>query len=174
MAPVASNDAELAAMLAPPVMQGLQIVGETNLEPDAYNVINSKVGRGSWYVPNIGGSLSRAWTTQTSVGAGFNLGVMEFYFDNSKVSHVVSDLQGQHVTPRWISDGRGGVYENYDFETADNIAEIIDLGLGGMKLGPKNPTRTATNFWDVMLTNFRSNQRKWITAGLRAAGLPVM
>ena len=174
MAPVACNDAELAAMLAPPVMEGLKIVGETNLEPDAYNVISSRVGRGSWYVPNIGGSLSRAWTTKTFVGAGFNLGTMEFYFDNDKVSHVVSDYQGQHVTPRWISDGHGGIYENHDFEMANNIAEIIDLGLGGMKLGPENPTRSATNFWDIMLMNFRSNQRQWITAGLRAAGLTVM
>ena len=174
MAPVACNDAELAAMLAPPVMEGLKIVGEINLEPDAYNVISSRVGRGSWYIPNTGGSLSRAWTTQITVGAGFNLGTMEFYFDKSKAPSVLSEYQGQHITPKWINDGHGGLYENNNFVKANNIAEIIDLGLGGMKLGPENPTRTATHFWDVILTNFRSNQREWITAGLTAAGLDVM
>jgi len=172
MSPIASNDAELAAMLAPPVMQGLKIVGETYLEPEAYTVIGSRVGRGHQYQANIGGSLSRAWTTKTFVGAGFNLGTMEFYFDNDKVSHIAKT--GQHVTPQFINDGHGGVYENYDFEEAENIAEIIDLGRGGMKLGPDNPTRQATHFWDVLLNTYRSNNRAWITAGLTAAGLDVV
>ena len=172
MAPVASNDAELAAILAPPVMQGLQIVGDMFISPMAEIEISSRVGRGSQYVANQGGSLSRAWTTKTSIGGGFNLGTMEFYFDKGKVSHVAST--GQHVTPQWINDGHGGVYENYDFETADNIAAIVELGGGGFKLGPENPTFQATHFWDAMLSRYRSSERRWITAGLRSAGLPVM
>ena len=54
------------------------------------------------------------------------------------------------------------------------LKPLIDKGLGGMLFGPDNPTREATNFWDMVLTDFHSNERQWITAGLLAAGLPVM
>lgn len=169
---VACNDAELAAILAGPVMQGLKIVGEHFMEPEMDIIVNMKTHRGSQYSAGGAGSLSKAWSTKTSVGAGMALGVMEFYFDKGKLGQ--NKESGQHITPHWINDGRGGVYENTVFTPAKNIAAIIDEGRGGMKLGPVNPTRQATHFWDLMLTKYRSSERRWITAGLRSAGLPVM
>ena len=173
MSPIACNDAELAAILAPPVMQGLKIVGEQFMEPEMSIIVNMKTGRGNQYSAGGAGSLSQAWTTQTSIGAGMALGTMEFYFDKAKAPAII-DPQGQHITPRWINNGDGSVRENKVFIKANNIAAIIDEGLGGMKLGPDNPTRQATHFWDLMLNKYRSSERRWITAGLRSAGLPVM
>ena len=172
MCPVASNDAELAAMLAPPVMDGLKFVGEMLIEPEMSIIINAKTNRGSQYQAGSNGSLSRAWSTKTNVGSGMMLGTMEFYFDNSKLTQ--DKERGQHITPRWINSGFGDTIENTVFTPAENIAEIIDLGLGGMRLGADNPTRQATHFWDLMLNTYRSNERRWITAGLLSAGLTVV
>lgn len=178
MAPVACNDAELAAMLALPVMEGLKIVGEQYLEPKIEQVIDMHTHRGSMYVAGQGGSLSRAWSTKTSVGGGFNLGTMETYYDSSKLAHTDS-IRGQHMTPLEIvrfSDVEGETYQAVGFqENVSDMATLIDKGLGGMLLGPDNPTRIPTGFWDYgVIPQFKSNQRDWITAGLTAAGLTVM
>lgn len=170
MAPVACNDAELAAMLAPPVMEGLKIVGEQFLEPKIEQDINMRTGRGSFYASGQGGSLSRAWTTKVAVGGGFNLGSMETYYDSAKLTY--NSGRGQHITPDSAWMDRTSLPN--DPEAISDMASLIDKGLGGMLFGPDNPTREATNFWDMVLTDFRSNERQWITAGLLAAGLPVM
>ena len=73
MAPVACNDAELAAILAPPVMEGLKIVGEQFLEPRIEQDINMRTGRDSFYASRQGGSLYRAWTTKDAVGGECSL-----------------------------------------------------------------------------------------------------
>ena len=177
MAPVACNDAELAAMLAPPVMEGLKIMGEQYLEPKIEQVIDMHTHRGSMYVAGQGGSLSRAWSTKTSVGGGFNLGSMETYYDSGKLGHV--SVRGQHMTPLEIvrfSDVEGETYQAIGYqESVEDMATLIDKGLGGMLLGPDNPTRIPTGFWDYgVIPQFKSNQRAWITAGLTAAGLTVM
>ena len=170
MAPVACNDAELAAMLAGPVMEGLKIVGEEFIQPKIEQVIDMKTNRGNIYAAGQGGSLSRAWTTKTSVGAGFNLGTMETYYDSGKLSY--DSVRGQHMTPELNEDGN--FRHIYSVGVITDMASLIDLGQGGMLFGPDNPTREATHFWDMVLGVYRSSERMWITAGLRAAGLPVM
>lgn len=171
MAPVASNDAELAAMLAPPVMEGLKIVGEQYLEPRIEQIINVHTNRGSMYNAGQGGSLSRAWTTKVSIGAGFNLGSMETYYDSSKLSY--NSGVGQHITPDSAWMDRTSLPDNP--EAISDMASLIDKGLGGMLFGPDNPTRYPTGFWDYgVIPQFKANERAWITAGLIAAGLPVM
>lgn len=177
MAPVACNDAELAAMLAPPVMEGLKIVGEQYLEPKIEQVIDMHTHRGSMYAAGQGGSLSRAWSTKISVGGGFNLGSMETYYDSGKLGH--DSMRGQHITPLEIvrfNDVEGETYQAVGFqESVSDMATLIDKGLGGLLLGPDNPTRIPTGFWDYgVMPQFKSNQRAWITAGLTAAGLTVM
>lgn len=174
MAPVASNDAELAAMLAGPVMQGMQIVGEMFIEPEIGIVVGIKTGRGSGKYQGGGGfgSLSQSWTTKTSVGAGFNLGVMETYYDSSKLSHIPS--MGIHTTPDLDDRENGNFRHVYNGGDINDMASLIDLGLGGMLFGPVNPTREATHFWDLALAKYRASERRWVTAGLRSAGLPVM
>lgn len=173
----ACNDAELAIMLAEPVMKGLQIMGEQYLEPKIEQVIDIHTHRGSIYVAGQGGSLSRAWSTKTSVGGGFNLGSMETYYDSGKLGH--DSVRGQHITPLEIvrfSDVEGEIYQAIGYqESVEDMATLIDKGLGGMLLGPDNPTRIPTGFWDYgVIPQFKSNQRAWITAGLTAAGLTVM
>ena len=177
MAPVASNDAELAAILTEPVMRGLQIVGEEYLEPKIEEVINTHTHRGSMYAAGQGGSLSRAWSTLTTYGGGFNLGVMETYYDKSKLGY--DSVRGQHITPLEIvrfDDVEGETYQAIGYqESVSDMASLIDKGLGGMLLGPDNPTRTPTGFWDFgVIPQFKANQRAWITAGLTAAGLDVI
>ena len=172
MGGIASNDAELAAILAPPVMDGLKIAGEVNVQTMIEAVINSVTGRGSMYSAGGGGSLSQAWDTKTEVFGGMTLGEMETYYDQGK--ETVDSERGQHITPRWINDGHGGQFENTNFEATNNLAEIIDKGLGGYKLGPQNPTRQATNFWEKALAEFQAGADGWIRSGLLAAGLPLV
>ena len=171
MAPVACNDAELAAMLAPPVMEGLKIMGEQFLEPRIEQIIDTHTHRGSVYSAGQGGSLSRAWTTKVAVGGGFDLGTMETYYDSSKLSY--NSGIGQHITPDSAWMDRSSLPN--DPEAISDMASLIDKGLGGMLFGPENPTRIPTGFWDFgVIPQFVANQRQWITAGLLAAGLPVM
>lgn len=165
MGSIASNDAELAAMLAPAVMAGLQSMGEGDLEPAIENIINALTHRGSYFVGG-GGSLSEAWSTKSYVSGGINLGEMETYYDSSKLAHRAA--VGQHTTPDDIDRNvrNGG--------DVSDMATLIDRGLGGMLFGPDNPTREATNFWDVVLSHFKSNGDAWIRASLIAAGLPLV
>ena len=141
-----------------------------------YRIIHRKqfhfqrTGRGSFYTSGQGGSLSRAWTTKVAVGGGFNLGSMETDYDSAKLTY--DSGRGPHITPDSAWMDRTSLPN--DPEAISDMASLIDKGLGGMLFGPDNPTREATNFWDMVLTDFRSNERQWITAGLLAAGLPVM
>ena len=172
MGGIASNDAELAAILAPAVTEAMQYLGEAKIEPMIEVEINASTGRGSMYSAGQGGSLSRAWNTKSMSLGGQTLCEMETYYDPGE--ETVSEERGQHTTPRWIRDGNGNFYENKKFEPTSNLAEIIDKGLGGFKLGPDNPTRHATYFWDGILAHFKSNADGWIRASLIAAGLPLV
>ena len=109
----------------------------------------------------------------------FNLFTIQLVHADVKV--ITPEIYEQVMDNIDVSDGDLKKYKNIfkavtngDFETADNIAAIVDLGGGGFKLGPENPTFQATHFWDAMLSRYRSSERRWITAGLRSAGLPVM
>ena len=146
MSGIASNDAELEAILAPAVMEGLQIAGEFDLEPLIQNIISSATHRGSFYSAGGGGSLQDAWTTVCYGGAG--LGEMETYYDSSKLL--------------------------YDGGDVEDMASLIDQGLGGMLFGPDNPTRHPTMFWDAVISQFQAEGYEMIKKGLIAAGLPVM
>lgn len=174
MSPIASNDTELAAMLSEPVMRGLKIMGEQFLEPRIEQIINTHTNRGVIYAAGQGGSLSRAWTTKTSVGAGGSgLGIMETYYDSSKLTYNAS--VGQHETPSLDNDELGNYRHIYSVDRITDMASLIDKGLGGMLFGPDNPTRVPTGFWDFgVIPQFKANQRPWIVAGLTAAGLTVM
>ena len=172
MGGIASNDAELAAILAPDVMDGLKIAGEVNVQTMIEAVVNSVTGRGNDYSAGQGGSLSKAWLTKTMVLGGMTLGEMETYYDQGE--ETVNSERGQHVTPRWIKDGHGGYFESNQFVPTSNLAEIIDKGLGGYRLGPENPTRRATNFWEKALAEFQAGADGWIRSGLLAAGLPLV
>lgn len=162
MAPVACNDAELAAMLAPPVMEGLQIMGQWDLEPLIQNIVSSATHRGSFYSAGEGGSLQNAWTTVSYVTGGMVLGEMETYYDSRKLTYDSS--RGQHITP----DGF-----NYSEQIKD-MASLIDQGGGGMLFGPDNPTRYPTMFWNAVIAQFQSEGDKMIRNGLLAAGLPLI
>lgn len=164
MSGIASNDAELEAILAPAVMEGLQIAGEFDLEPLIQNIISSATHRGSFYSAGGGGSLQDAWTTVCYGGAG--LGEMETYYDSSKLSYNPST--GQHTTP---GDVDRPIYDGGDVE---DMASLIDQGLGGMLFGPDNPTRHPTMFWDAVISQFQAEGYEMIKKGLIAAGLPVM
>ena len=170
MAPVACNDAELAAILAPPVMEGLQIMGQWDLEPLIQNIISSATHRGSFYSAGGGGSLQDAWTTVSYVGGGMVLGEMETYYDSAKLTY--DSGRGQHITPDSAWMDRTSLPS--DPEAISDMASLIDQGLGGMLFGPDNPTRHPTLFWDAVISQFKSEGYTMIKNGLLAAGLPVM
>jgi hypothetical protein len=169
MGGIASNDAELAAILAPAVVQGLQIMGEGDLEPLIQDIISSATHRGSFYQAGGGGSLERAWTTKSNVGGGMELGEMETHYDSAKLSY--DSGRGQHITPDSVFFERSGFD---DPEAIEDMASLIDQGLGGMLFGPDNPTRHPTMFWDAVLSQFKAEGYEMIKKGLIAAGLPVM
>lgn len=166
---IASNDAELEAILAPAVMEGLQIMGQFDLEPLIQNIISSVTHRGSMYSAGGGGSLQDAWTT-VSYGGGVGLGEMETYYDSAKLSY--DSGRGQHITPDNAWMDRSTLPD--DPEAIEDMASLIDLGLGGMLFGPDNPTRHPTMFWDAVLAQFKSEGYEMIRKGLIAAGLPVI
>ena len=169
MGGIASNDAELAAILAPAVMEGLQIMGEGDLEPLIKDIISSATHRGSFYSAGGGGSLEQAWTTESSVGGGMELGEMETHYDSGKLGY--DSGRGQHITPDDAFFDRSGFD---DPEAISDMASLIDQGLGGMLFGPDNPTRHPTMFWDAVIAQFQSEADGMIRKGLIAAGLPVM
>ena len=168
MGGIASNDAELEAILAPAVMEGLQIMGEWDLEPLIQNIISSATHRGSFYSAGGGGSLQDAWTT-VCYGGGTGLGEMETYYDSAKLGY--DSGRGQHITPDSVFFERSGFD---DPEAISDMASLIDQGLGGMLFGPDNPTRHPTMFWDAVLSQFKAEGYEMIKKGLIAAGLPVM
>lgn len=167
---IASNDAELAAILAPAVTEGLVIAGEMYVRPMIRTEIAGRVGRGTWgYPANGGGSLSEAWTVMGS--AEGELGGMEIYYDSGKLTY--DSGIGKHITPDKIWLERNTVPD--DPEAIEDMASLIDLGLGGMLLGPDNPTRQATHFWESgVIPEFKGNAEGWIRNGLISAGLPVI
>ena len=169
MGGIASNDAELAAILAPAVMEGLQIMGQWDLEPLIQNIISSATHRGSFYSAGGGGSLQNAWTTVSNVGGGMELGEMETYYDSSKLSY--DSGRGQHITPDDAFFDRSGFN---DPEAISDMASLIDQGLGGMLFGPDNPTRHPTMFWDAVISQLQSEGDGMIRKGLLAAGLPLV
>lgn len=166
--PIACNDAELAAILAPAVTAGLIIAGETNIRPMIRAEIAGKVKRGS-YPANGGGSLSEAWTVEGSEEG--ELGGMTVYYDPGKLAY--DSGIGKHITPdnAWME--RSSLPD--DPEAITDMATLIDQGLGGMLFGPGNPTRKATNFWiGGVIPQFKSGAYEWIKSGLISAGLPVV
>ena len=168
MGGIASNDAELEAILAPAVMEGLQIMGEWDLEPLIQNIISSATHRGSFYQAGGGGSLQDAWTT-VCYGGGTGMGEMETYYDSAKLGY--DSGRGQHITPDDVFFERSGFD---DPEAIEDMATLIDKGLGGMLFGYDNPTRYPTEFWDAVIAQFQSEGNSMIRKGLIAAGLPVM
>ena len=110
-------------------------------------------GRGSVYQAHTGasGSLSRAWTTKTTVGAGFNLGTMETYYDSGKLAYDASI--GQHITPNL--DSEDNYRHVYSAGAISDMASLIIQGGGGMLFGPDNPTRTPSDFWTPLLQQVR-------------------
>lgn len=165
---IASNDAELAAILAPDVTKGLVIAGETYVRPMIKTEIAGRVGRGS-YPANGAGSLSEAWTVLGN-GEG-ELGGVEIYYDSGKL--IYNSGIGKHITPDNAWMARSTLPD--DPEAIEDMASLIDLGLGGMLFGPDNPTRQATHFWDGgVIPEFKSNAESWIRNGLISAGLPVI
>ena len=167
--PIASNDAELANILAGPVMEGLQIMGQWDLEPLIQNIISSDTHRGSFYSAGGGGSLQDAWTTVSTVSGGMIMGEMETYYDSSKLTY--DSGRGQHITPDSAFLNRSGFD---DPEAITDMASLIDKGLGGMLFGYTNPTRQPTMFWDAVISQFKSEADGMIRKGLIAAGLPVI
>ena len=168
MGGIASNDAELEAILAPAVMEGLQIMGEWDLEPLIQNIISSATHRGSFYQAGGGGSLQDAWTT-VCYGGGTGMGEMETYYDSAKLGY--DSGRGQHITP----DDAFFERSNFDDpEAIEDMATLIDKGLGGMLFGYDNPTRHPARFWDAIIAQFQSEGDSMIRKGLIAAGLPVM
>ena len=169
MGGIASNDAELEAILAPAVMEGLQIMGEWDLEPLIQNIISSATHRGSFYQAGGGGSLQDAWTT-VCYGGGTGMGEMETYYDSAKLGY--NSNRGQHTTPDL--DSEGNYRHVYNAGSITDMASLIDQGLGGMLFGYDNPTRYPTEFWDAVIAQFQSEGNSMIRKGLIAAGLPVM
>ena len=165
---IACNDAELAAILAPAVTAGLIIAGEMYVRPMIRTEIAGRVGRGS-YPANGSGSLSEAWTVMGSEEG--ELGGMEIYYDSGKL--VYDSGIGKHITPDNAWMDRSTLPD--DPEAIEDMASLIDLGLGGMLFGPDNPTRQATHFWDSgVIPEFKGNAEGWIRNGLISAGLPVI
>lgn len=160
----ASNDAELIAMLKPAVQQALMIVGEDYMKPTMEAHVTLVTGRGDYYDYSGGaGSLAQAWTTNP-IGDG-----VDFMYDSSLLSY--DDIIGRHTTPI----GAGQHYEmSGNSERVEDMASLIDLGLGGNLFGRGNPTQSATHFWDAFLDDWESNKRNWVIAGLEAVGLPVV
>ena len=169
MGGIASNDAELAAILAPAVMEGLQIMGQWDLEPLIQNIISSATHRGTFYQAGGGGSLQDAWTTVSNVDGGMTMGEMETYYDSAKLGY--DSGRGQHITPDSAFLERSGFD---DPEAIEDMASLIDKGLGGMLFGPDNPTRHPTMFWDAIIAQFQAEGSGMIRKGLLAAGLPVI
>lgn len=165
---IASNDAELAAILAPAVTAGLIIAGEMYVRPMIRTEIAGRVRRGS-YPANGGGSLSEAWTVEGSEEG--ELGGMEIYYDSGKL--IYDSGIGKHITPDNAWMDRSTLPD--DPEAIEDMASLIDLGLGGMLFGPENPTRQATHFWESgVIPEFKGNAEGWIRNGLISAGLPVI
>lgn len=169
MGGIASNDTELAAILAPTVMAGLQITGEGDLATLIKDVISGVTHRGSFYSAGAGGSLEQAWSTKSSIGGGMELGEMETYYDSGKLSY--DSGRGQHITPDSAFMERSGLDNP---EAIEDMATLIDRGLGGMLFGADNPTRHPTMFWNTIISRFQSEADGMIRKGLIAAGLPVI
>lgn len=179
----ARNNRELAHMLAPAVMNGLKIMAEEYLEPDIRSNIHNRVDRGvkGGYRANADGSLSQAWNTDVEVSISpYVLGVLTTYYDSDKLiyddeyqyymceseyGYHIAGVYGKHTSPYNYSRG----------EDIEDMASLIDLGLGGPLYGRHNPTRRATHFWDSgVIPSFESHNRSWIKSGLRQAGLKVI
>ena len=141
-----------------------------DFQPLIQNIISSATHRGSFYSAGGGGSLQDAWTTVSTVSGGMIMGEMETYYDSSKLTY--DSGRGQHITPDSAWMDRTSLPN--DPEAISDMASLIDKGLGGMLFGPVSPTREATHFWDLALAKYRASERRWVTAGLRSAGLPVM
>lgn len=170
MGGIASNDAELEAILAPAVIEGLLIMAEGDLEPLIENVINGATHRGNFYSAGGAGSLSQAWTSEGYVGAGAGMGQIETHYDPRKITH--DSGRGQHITPDNAWMDRQSLPN--DPEAIYDMATLIDKGLGGMLFGPDNPTRQPTMFWSEVISQFQSRADGMIRKGLIAAGLPLV
>lgn len=159
----ACNDAEVIAMLTPAVQEALMIMAESEMKPMMEAHVCLVTGRGEWYDAGGAGSLSQAWTVDN-----FGNGIM-FGYDSSLLTY--DDIMGRHTTPI----GAGQYYEmSGSSERVEDMASLIDLGLGGRLFGNGNPTQTPTHFWDAFLDDWVSNRRSWIISGLEAVGLPVV
>lgn len=168
MGGIASNDAELQALLAPAVIEGLMIMGEGDLQDLIRDVISGATHRGSFYHGGGGGSLEQAWSTQAGAG-GEGMGEMETYYDSGKLGY--NSGTGQHITPDSVYLERSGFDSP---EAISDMATLIDKGLGGMLFGADNPTRQATNFWSEVISDFQGRADGMIRKGLLAAGLPLV
>lgn len=169
----ARNDAELAKLLAPRVMKGLQIMGEEHLEPDIRDQIQGRLSKDyTWYRNGGPGSLSESWSTQSETYGGILMGSMKTYYDSSKLAH---DPWGRHMTPSVWVDSEYHVHYPSRIEEIEDMATLIDKGRGGPLFGPDNPTMDETNFWaGGVIPSFDSNRRAWIKSGLTKAGLKVL
>ena len=159
----ASNYSELCAMLLPAVKTALTNMAESEMLSQMEAEVCMVTGRGDWYDAGGAGSLSQAWSVEN-----FGDGVM-FTYDSSRLVH--DDIMGRHTTPI----GAGQYYDmSGKSESIDDMATLIDLGLGGMLFGKGNPTQKPTHFWDAFMDSWDANKRKWIIAGLEGVGLPVV
>lgn len=152
----ASNDAELAAMLKPTIMQALQITGDELLKPQIEIVLSNEFGGGSMYQANGAGSVSQAWKTETN-GSG-ELGESSTQFDNSMLS---------------FGDGRHeGAYSG---EKINNMMALLDEGPVGMLFGFDNPARWHEGIWnDLVLEMWEESGYDWVRQGLESVGLEVL
>lgn len=160
---IAENDAQLKAMLMPAIHQALVNMGEDEMIPMMEAHICLVTGRGNWYDAGGAGSLSQAWSVEN-----YGDGIL-FTYDSDKLAY--DDIMGRHTTPI-------GAGQNYDMsgnsERVEDMASLIDLGLGGMLFGNGNPTQKPTHFWDAFMDDWESNKRSWVIAGLESVGLPVV
>lgn len=168
----ASNYSELCAMLLPPVKKALRMVGEDYMMPVIETDINLVTGRGDFYQWGSGaGSLSQAWSV-SDAGDG-----IEFHYDSGKLIYV--SAMGKHMTPD-VQNSQNAENEFVSArhfvnqEKVEDMASLIDLGLGGRLFGNGNPTQTPTHFWDMFIDDWNGNKRSWVVTGLEAVGLPVV
>lgn len=153
-------------MLSVPLREAMQMLGDEFMAPAMEQEVMSVVGRGDYYHWAGGaGSLSQAWTTHCGRWD------MEFGYDSSKLVHDARI--GKHITPAGQYDENTGL-KAWHAEKVDDMASLIDLGLGGMFFGNGNPTQTPTHFWDSFLDTWDSKKRTWVIECLDAVGLPVV
>lgn len=150
----ASNDAELARLLKPEFMRGLEVLGKDVVETGIEETISAEMTGGSTYSPNGAGSVSQAWSTEVT-GDG-ELGKMDTHYDSSKLYYGDGHHEGA-----------------YSGEQITDMMSLLDENRVGTLFGVDNPAMEHEGLWDRVIENWEYYMRRKIVSALRSVGIKI-